>query len=245
MASKFLVVFGCAHSGAKAADIRDLEVYLKLLDKPNYYGVGLGDWFENAIPGRGKGMSFEQSLTPDEQIDEIVRMVRPRKKKFIGACTSNHSRRTWQEVGIDMDHRLWKELGMSHIYRQLEGTVAFAGKRIAFAHGLGHGTNEWGDARKLLAVYPTVDVVLLSHRHEMAYKWHGSFTVDRRGKRVPRWVLFARTGGLMRWANYARQELYTPQKPGFTILEFHEDGNISVDANGNHLTRAERFDRTP
>jgi len=238
---KHLVVFGCAHSGSKSADIRDLEKYLQLLDLPNVWGIGLGDWFENAIPSRGLGMTFEQSLTPDEQIDEIARMIRPRKRKFIAAVTSNHSYRTYEACGIDMDHRMWKELGMSHIYRGLEGTVVFAGKRIAFAHGLGYGTNEWGDARKLMAAYPTVDLVLVSHRHEMAGKWHGNFTVDRRGTKQKRDILFARTGGLMNWARYARKELYTPQRRGFTIITFHADGDMSYDANGRTLSRLDRI----
>lgn len=240
METKHLVMFGCAHSGSRAADIRDLQPYLDLLKDPNYFGIGLGDWFENAIPSRGKGMMFEQSLTPDEQIDEIARMIRPVKHKFIAACTSNHSYRTYQDVGIDMDHRLWKELGVRHIYKGLEGTVIFNGKRIAFAHGLGHGTNEWGDARKLLAIYPTVDIVALSHRHEMAIKWFGNFEVDRRGTKQERFILFARTGGLMNWAKYARKEIYTPQKRGFTILTVHGNGEISADTNGNpklHLDR--------
>lgn len=227
-----LVLFGCAHSGSRASNIHWLIHYAKMLEEPNTFGLSLGDLFENAIPSRGQGMMWDQSLTPEEQMEELCSIFYPVRKKFIGACTSNHSERTWKEVGINLDRLLWQRMGVPQIYRGLEGTCTFAGKRIAFAHGLGHGTNEWGDARKLLAIYPTVDIVAVSHRHEMASKWYGNFEVDRRGTKHPRWVLFARTGGLMEWARYARRELYTPQKPGFTVLYFPNDGSVRTDTNG-------------
>lgn len=175
---------------------------------------------------------FEQGLTPEEQIDEIDRILRPMKDKIVGACTSNHSRRTWKEVGIDIDRQLYKRLGIRNgIYKGLQGVIVFEGKRIAFAHGHGSGDN-WNDAKKLFAIYPTADIVCVSHRHEMTTKWHGNFTIDGRGCRTKKFVLFARTGGLMSWAEYAQQELYTPQKSGFTSLFFLPDGTVRADING-------------
>lgn len=228
---KRLVVIGCVHSGSKSADINDFKKYVDLANDKNTYLLILGDLFENAITARGEGMMNDQHLTPDEQIDEISRILRPHKKKIIGACTSNHSRRTYKEVGIDMDKRLYRELGVERIYKGLQGVAVFSRKKIAFAHGNGSGDN-WTDARKLFTIYPGVDIVLTSHRHEMQSKWYGSFAVDHRGYRTRKYVLFARTGGLMNWAPYAQEALYTPQKPGFTVLYFPDDGTVRVDTNG-------------
>ena len=227
-----LVLIGCVHSGSKHACIDDLYPYLELARDPETHLLILGDLFENAIPVRGKGMMFEQDLTPEEQIDEAYRVLFPYREKIIGACTSNHSARTYREVGIDMDRQLYKRLGVGQVYKDLEGTVTYAGKKIAFAHGNGHRVNAWADAEKLYRIYPDVDIVAMSHRHEMLSKWHSNFTVDKRGRRKRRDVLFVRTGGLMRWARYAREALYTPQKPGFSILYFPPDGTLRVDTNG-------------
>ena len=226
-----LVIFGCSHVGSKSANIQSLWDYANVLKEPNTWGLSLGDLFENAITARGEGMMNDQHLTPDEQIDEVVRIFRPVANKFLGAVTSNHSRRTYKEVGIDMDRRLWRELGYEHTYKGLQGTIAFKGKTIAFAHGAGSGDN-WSDAIKLFKIYPGVDIVCVSHRHEMTMKWHGSFKVDLQGHKVKKYCLFVRTGGLMDYPKYAQEALYSPQKPGFSQLFFLPDGKVRVDPNG-------------
>ena len=164
MKTKRIVIVGCAHSGSRAADINEFKRYVDLAEEPDTYLLILGDLFENAIPSRGEGMMFEQSLTPDDQIDEVDRILRPVKDKIIGACTSNHSRRTYKEVGIDMDAQLYKRLGIHKVYQGLQGVVLFEGKQIAFAHGMGSGDN-WNDAKRLFAVYPQADIVAVSQRH--------------------------------------------------------------------------------
>ena len=229
---KRLVLFGCAHSGSKHAKIAWLKQYVNLLKDKDTYGLVLGDNFENAIPGRGEGMVWDQSITPQDQLDEIVEIYDPVRKKLIGACGSNHSERTWKEVGIDLDQELFSRLGIPNIYKGPEGVVTFEGKKIAFAHGQGHGTNEWGDARKIYAIYPQCDIVAVSHRHEMSSKWYGAFELDNKSESKEKFVLFARTGGLMQWARYARKALYAPQKPGFTILNFYNDGSVDANTKG-------------
>lgn len=227
-----LVLIGCAHIGAKAAEVQNLKDHVDLAQEKNTYLLVLGDVFENAIPSRGEGMMFEQSLSPEDQLDEADRIFRPYKHKIIGACTSNHSRRSYKEVGIDIDKQLYKRIGCRDgIYKGLQGVVAFGGKKIAFAHGNGSGEN-WNDAKKLFAIYPTADIICTSHRHEMTSKWHGNYTLDSKGRKTKKFVLFVRTGGLMGWAEYAQEELYTPQKPGFSALYFLADGTVRADING-------------
>ena len=229
--TKRLVIIGCVHSGSKHANFGDFQKYVQLARDPNTYLLILGDLFENAIPARGEGMVFEQNLTPDEQLDQVESILRPVKHKIIGACTSNHSRRTYKEVGIDLDANLYKRLGVSSVYKELQGVVVFQGKKIAFAHGGGSGDN-WNDSKKLYTIYPDVDVIATSHRHEMTSKWHGNFRINASGARIKRYPLFVRTGGLMNWASYAQAELYSPQKPGFSIIYVLADGRIEVNTNG-------------
>lgn len=235
-AIKRLVIIGCVHSGSKSADINDFKKYADLAREPNTHLLILGDLFENAIVARGEGMMNDQNLTPDEQLDEIDAILRPVKDKIVGACTSNHSRRSYKEVGIDIDNQLYKRLGCPEgIYQGLQGVCMFAGKRIAFAHGNGSGDN-WTDSKKLFTIYPTADIVATSHRHEMQSKWYGSCdsfaSRQRDRKRRRKYTLFVRTGGLMDWAPYAQEQLYSPQKPGFSILYFPPDGSVRVDTNG-------------
>lgn len=228
---KRLVIFGCAHLGSKSARIEHLEKYVKLLEEPGTFGLILGDMFENAIPSRGEGMMWDQATTPQEQLDDADRLFRPVKNKIIKACGSNHSVRSWKEIGIDIDRELYCRLGIPKVYAGEEGVVMFEGKKIAFAHGNGSGDN-WKDALKLYTIYPDADIVCVSHRHKMTMDWHGSFHLDRAGRRHEKFTLFVRTGGLMDWARYAKRELYAPQKPGFSIIYFPQGEPPRVDCNG-------------
>lgn len=229
---KRLVLIGCVHIGSKSADTNDFKKYVDLAKDKDTYLLILGDLFENAITARGEGMMNDQNLTPDEQLDEAQSILGPYSKKIVAACTSNHSRRTYKEVGIDLDKEIYKRMQCpDSVYKGLQGVCVFAGRRIAFAHGNGSGEN-WSDSKKLFAIYPQADIVATSHRHEMQAKWYGSYEIDHRGYKKKKFTLFARTGGLMGWAPYAQEALYAPQKPGFTVLYFPGDGSVRVDTNG-------------
>lgn len=230
---KKLIVFGCVHVGSKSANLQWFKDYVELAKDKDTSILLLGDNFENAIPSRGEGMTFEQDLIPDEQMDTVGAILEPVKHKIVGCVTSNHSERTYKEAGINMDKRLLKELKVKDsIYKGQQGVIAFAGKKIVFAHGSGAGSNTWADANKLLKIYPTADIITVSHKHELEQHWHGNFELTANGSRRSKFVPFVRTGSLMQYPRYAQKELYTPQKPGFAIISFLDDGNLKIDTNG-------------
>lgn len=230
---KNLVLFGCLHAGSKAANPQWAKDYVAKSIALNASVLLLGDLFENAIPSRGEGMMFEQNLTPDEQIEKVAELLYPIKNRIIGSVTSNHSERTYKEVGINMDKRLLRELGVKdNVYKGQQGIVNFAGKKVVFSHGNGAGSNTWADANKLLKIYPTADIIALSHKHELEQHWHGNFDITPKGHRVQKFIPFVRTGSLMEYPRYAQRELYTPQKPGFAIISVEDSGKILVDTNG-------------
>lgn len=230
---KKLVLIGCVHVGMKSANLQWFKDYVGMAKDKDTSLLLLGDLFENAIPSRGEGMVFEQNLTPDEQIDTVAEILSPVKNKIIGCVTSNHSERTYKEVGINMDKRLLRELGLKDsLYKGQQGVVPFAGKLIAFTHGAGSGSNSWGDAKKMLQMYPQADIIALSHKHELTQTWVGNFSLSSNGSRTPKFVPLVRTGSLMEYPRYAQRELYSPQKPGFAVIEFLNDGKLSIDTNG-------------
>lgn len=231
---KKLLCTGCVHVGSKAANLQWFKDYAKMAQEDKDMSVLLlGDLFENAIPSRGEGMVWEQNLTPDEQIETVAEILSPISHKIVGCVTSNHSERTYKEAGINMDKRLLRELGVKDsVYKGQQGIINFSGKRIVFTHGTGAGSNTWADANKLLKIYPTADIIALSHKHELEQHWHGNFDITKNGSRVPKFIPFVRTGSLMSYPRYAQRELYSPQKPGFAIITIEDGGGIKVDTNG-------------
>lgn len=230
---KKLIVVGCVHIGAKAADPDWFRQYADMAKDKDTSLLLLGDLFENALPSRGEGMVWEQDLDPDAQMDVVAEILDPVKQKIVGCVTSNHSERTYKEAGINMDKRLLRELGVSpSLYKDQQGVIVFAGKKIAFTHGTGSGSNSWADANKLLKIYPQADIIAVSHKHELAQTWVGNISLSSTGAKTPKFVPFVRTGSLMKYPRYARRELYSPQKPGFAIITVTDDGKILVDTNG-------------
>jgi hypothetical protein len=230
---KKLILVGCVHAGAKAANLDWFGEYCNKAKDPNTSLLLLGDLFENAIPARGEGMMWEQDLTPDEQLEKIAAYLDPVRDKIVGCVTSNHSERSYKEAGLNLDKRLLRELGVKDsVYKGLQGVSVFAGHKIAYAHGHGSGANVWGDAKRLLQLYPEADMIALSHKHELSATWHGNFRLGSAGSKIVKYVPFVRTGSLMQYPRYAQRELYSPQKPGFTEVTFKDDGSVSINMDG-------------
>lgn len=229
---KKLLLIGCLHAGSKAFR-RDLaEKYIERVQKEDMDILLLGDLFECATPAKQEQM-YEQYSTTDEQLDEVVELLRPVKNRIKGCSTSNHSERAYIAAGVNLDRRLIRELGLPEsIYKRYHGVIKYQGKTIVFSHGNGSGCNTWGDAEKLLRMYPAADVVALSHRHSLDAGWKGRFDIGKNGQRIKKDILLVRTGSLLEYPRYAEKELYFPQKLGFTILTFNNDGSVTPDVSG-------------
>ena len=233
---KPLVVLGCLHSGAKTADHEMAKRYINFAKTSKAAVLILGDNFECAVPKKGH-MMFEQDLTPQEQLEEVMELYAPIAKQVIGACSSNHSARAYKEAGLDMDRIMADKLGYLPRYTQHRGyTVLKASKqqyRIAYAHGTGFGSNSFGNGMTLLKAYPNSDIVCTSHTHELATVKKGFFDFDNGGKRVFKDITLINTGSLLDCPKYADEAGYAPQPKGFAIAWLGEkERSVEVDVSG-------------
>lgn len=213
-----LLLLGCLHIGSKNSDIELFEFYKKQLEVSDMEILVLGDMFENAIVSK-KDMMWDQCCSPDEQMDICYKLLFPFKSRIVGWVTSNHSERSWKDVGINLDRRMVLQLGLKEsLYKGQNGSINWHNTKIVFAHGAGYGCNTWRDADQLLKIYPQADIVAVSHRHEMAATWRSNFNITSDNKNIRKDVLYIRTGSLMNYARYASRLLYLPQKPGFSVI---------------------------
>lgn len=229
---KRMLLLGCLHLGSKAHRKDLTKQYMDKVVKEDMDILLLGDLFECATPSKQEQM-YEQTSTTDEQLDEAVELFRPVKSRIKGCVTSNHSERAYKAAGVNLDRRLIRELGLPEsLYKGFHGVIKYRGKTIVFSHGNGSGCNTWGDAEKLVRMYPAVDVIALSHRHSLDAGWRGRFEVNASGQRIKKDILMVRTGSLLDYPRYAQKELYFPQKLGFTVLNFNDDGSVTPDISG-------------
>ena len=217
-----VVLFGCIHIGFKYADLEYTKKAVKWAKKNKAKVLLLGDNFENAIATPDKAlMMFDQNQTPNEQLNILAALLEPIKSQIVGACTSNHSKRSYRVAGIDLDEQLSHRLGYADKYK---GDVGFctikAGNqsyRTVYTHGIGSGSNVLGDFRKLNSVYPGVDIIAASHTHTCLTTQEAFFSVNDDGREVNR-VTYVRTGSAIEYPAYAEEQLYRPQPKGFSIM---------------------------
>lgn len=78
-----------------------LLAYLRWIEEtPNVLAFIGGDLLENALDD-GRGMSYSQEIPPDEQINDMCKLLAPIAHKMLFALPGNHERRTQKRAGID------------------------------------------------------------------------------------------------------------------------------------------------
>lgn len=219
--NKKLVVLGCCHLGHENCDRELLQKYLEI---PNADILLIGDLIEAGVPQKANKM-MEQNAVPQKQAEEAVDLLMPHKDRIIGLCTSNHSNRIWEAVGVDIDKWIARTLDVK--YYGMMGQLKWNNKKISFHHGFGGGMNEWSDAQKVLSIFPDSDIVCVSHRHRLA----STNFANRLGNKTHR-VDFLRSGSFIKTARYAEQAAYQPTANGAGIIEILPDGRVKLDSNG-------------
>lgn len=222
--NKKLLLFACAHVGHKNTDYELMLAYLEWVKKHGHSILLLGDLFEAGVPQKANKM-MEQSLNMQDQFDKGFSLLYPFKKHIIGQCTSNHSNRIWESVGLDIDKIFAQQMGVP--YYEMGGQLTWEGKKIGFHHGFGAGVNEWSDAQKVLLNYPDSDIVAVSHRHYMATT---SFSNTLKGDKHR--IEFVRSGSLIKKARYADMAQYQGKPQGFAVIELNKNGLLRVDTTG-------------
>jgi len=222
-----LVLLGCLHAGFKYANLKYTEEVVNWGKRNGALFLILGDNFENAIATHNKAMMmWDQLTTPDSQIDYVEKLLKPVRKQIVGACSSNHSKRTKEVAGVDLDWQLACRLGYRHIYNANTGyRVLKVGKshyRIVYTHGIGSGSNVLADFRKLNAMYPNADIIAASHTHTCLSTREAFFTMDNRGRKLNE-VVYIRTGSGIGYPTYAEDQLYKPQPMGYSVAWLGRD----------------------
>lgn len=91
------------HLGAKTYIKEAFKQQIKKIKKTRFTKVILtGDILENNTKTSvGEGV-YEETMTPNDQLLEIIDILRPIKNKIIGISRGNHEKRTSKSEGIDL-----------------------------------------------------------------------------------------------------------------------------------------------
>lgn len=203
------------------------------------YGLVLlnGDLMNTAIR-TGVSDVYGELLSPMQQMQELVDLLRPIKDKIIGVTTGNHENRIYKNDGVDTTRLVCRELGIEDRYAP-EGILIFLrfGRQnphgrhmdknphqwysLYACHGSGGGRKEGAKAIRLadMAAICDADVYVHSHTHlpmVMKQSFYRTNPTSCRVTLVPK--LFVNTGAALDYGGYGQAQEYKPSSIATPVI---------------------------
>ena len=166
------------HLGDKLANLKLFkEVLERIKNEPYTYTIINGDLCNMALKN-SKSDVYGDSLSPMQQVIEVINYLEPIKDKILLLSTGNHEDRTLKETNIDVTRLIARELGIEdrsasawwYLYVTLGEDIK---KRpitygITGLHGYGGGRRSGGKINKLEDMSQVViaDLYIMSHTHK-------------------------------------------------------------------------------
>lgn len=211
---------GDLHVGSEFCNMDEIKNTIERINNDEHAKVILlGDLVDN-ITKTSKGDVYKQRITPQDQVDIVVGLLKPIAHKIIGSVSGNHENRA-EELGFDISRMIAYELGISHTYNR-EGVYIFlsfginnrAPKirhtfRIYVTHGTGSGQN---NAVEKMQQVCNADVYICGHIHGFRNKVVGYFDGTKRvnGKLELCSRALVVTTAYLNYGGYAQLRSYQP-----------------------------------
>src|SRR5258706_1237624 len=228
----------CWHRGAEQSDTGFIEgVVQKIRDDPRGVWVYLGDGGE-CVTTHSKGDIYQQTMSPTDQQNDIVRLLRPISGRGLFGIRGNHGNRIQKESGLDFDETLCAKLGIPYLgvsafwHLKLRVGSEHCGIFSIFTHhGVDSGVAISSKVTKGQAFDRTfiADAILTAHSHiavDLPPRYYS--TLADRGANPIKWnetreyicgsTYDSRTG-------YAEDKGYPPLLPSHLKIEFSVDSN--------------------
>jgi len=174
---------------------------------------------------------YTEKLSPMQQIEAAVKMLKPIKDKIIGATCGNHEARIYRTDGVDTMRLVCRELGCEDKYHP-DGVLIFIQFGVAKSHknradkplykqiytiyathGTGGGRKEGAKAIRLadMASIVGADVYIHSHTHLPMVMKNMCYRADTQNKSArPVERLFVNTGASLDYGGYGQVNEYKP-----------------------------------
>lgn len=220
------------HSGHFAHRREKFLAYIQwIANTPNVYAILGGDLMENALDD-GRGMTYDQTMNPQTQLDEMTSLLSPIAHKILVSVPGNHEGRTEKKSGIDVSKVLAERLKIPYFSGPVFMDVLANGFRWSFYVQHGNTFSRTKGGKMNAAARPKMFTGLVhffvsGHVHD---KNVGSETlliqdpVNCRLIQVEQWFVIAQS--FMNWyKTYAYKAGWQPPAPGGVAMELDENGS--------------------
>lgn len=228
------------HIGSAECDIEGFASFLERVVKAKHdYVVICGDLVDNATKVSRTNI-YEEVCTPQEQIDEAVRLLRPLADagRILAVVRGNHEQRTVEGSGIDPMLEICARLGISKAYRpnmafvrvKLEKNGVDDVYNLLVTHGRSAG------AKKRFAYsLEGVDAVITGHTHDPMVDRPARLVFTRAGNVKVKSLVSVTATSWLGYGGYSAANMYLPKatsRPQCLVLEFsgtnRREGRITV-----------------
>ena len=231
-----LVIISDVHVGAEEHAEREFDEALRWVKDEGALLLANGDLADNSIAsGKAPGEKLlGQKLWPTEQAKIVCEKLKPfaKKGKLIGIVRGNHEARTRREALFDLcEFSAYTlevpYLGVGGYHRFNAGSQQYT---IAVQHGRSGAANGFTECERMMKLYPQAELVALGHNHHLASRKVYGIGLAKDGTEELREVWQCRTGSFLRYAEYVREMVLTPQRMGCPIVRFDpKQHEIKVD----------------
>jgi hypothetical protein len=224
-----LYPIGDFHYGSRQCNIPFIkQVVDEIKHTKNAWWVGMGDMMENAIMGSKSDM-YTQTVSPKEQIKEIVDLLKPIKDKGLFMIAGNHEQRTMRAVGLIPEDHIALQLDIPYkgfsCYAVLQTKshhepLCFS---CYFHHNYGGGYTNGGKVNRadsLRKFVPTADATFSGHFHitsRLPVTWYEPARIEVKKKIGYDYI----TGSALTWnGSYAEEKAKPPASVEFIKVTF-------------------------
>ncbi len=221
-----IVILSDLHYGNPYCSVKHFQRVVDFIKiTPNCYCFLNGDLLE-AVTKISRGDIYKQKITPQEQRDEVIELLKPIKDKILGVTTGNHEQRIYNETGVDLTADVacalnapYRAEGMLYKLSFGDGNSNHTGKPYVFwgylTHGYGGARTKAAKAVKIerLATWIHADFYAMSHDHVVNAAPSIYLIPDNRGiineegflsgKVVAHRELLIKTNAYLKWGGYS------------------------------------------
>lgn len=215
------------HYGSPKCRVSELKKQIDLIRKdPNCYVILAGDLVDNGT--KNSVNPYGDTMSPMEQMRQIITLLEPIKNRIIGMCGGNHEERSYKESGTDLTWFIANQFGLTDIYDPV-GLCLFirCGKDITgaphkggnchdksfvyslyFTHGTGGGSTVGGKANALHKRGNVIcaDIICMGHTHQPMTWKEDMYVANNNGKKLNRVeTTYVMTGSFLDYEEYAHK----------------------------------------
>lgn len=220
-----IYILSDVHIGDPLSNKKQINKFVEeVLAAPNRYVIVNGDIINNATK-LSVSDTYEEELTPEEQIDAAEEVIARMKNRIIMVTEGNHEGRSYRTDGILIMKQVCKRLDIFDRYstgpyllfvsfgKSQNRTIRKMIYTIYGKHGSGGGKSAGAKANKLLEMMAIVDADIYIHSHtHMPLSFRQAFhRCDYRNRKVTKTEkIFVNTNAFLDYGGYGENAGFSP-----------------------------------